>query len=289
MGLKFQAKQKKIDYNLEIDEEIKNYHVLSDPTRISQIIYNLVGNAIKFTEKGGVDVRLALLDESEEAVSVRLSVRDTGLGISDDQKEAIFQPFTQASSSITRNYGGTGLGLAIVKSLLKLFNSAMELESQPQKGSTFSFNLSLKLDTEHQQTESQDVEDHFDLDGMRILVAEDNAMNRILLTKIFSNWNCRPSFALNGKEAIEKLSSENFDVVLMDIHMPVMDGYEAVRIIRSSQDTQKSNLPIIALTASVSGNLPEKITSVGMDGFVSKPFKLKDLYDKIKECSIKTS
>jgi CheY-like chemotaxis protein len=174
------------------------------------------------------------------------------------------------------------LGLAIVKQLLLLFNSAIRLESMQGTGSTFSFDLSLTVASKTEKVLSVDQEDLQDLNRLKVLVAEDNAMNRILLTKIFSRWNCQPIFAENGQEAVDKLSSGNYDVVLMDLHMPVMDGYEAAKIIREMTDPVKSRIPIIALTASVSVNLNEKTKSVGMDGFILKPFSQNELYARLK-------
>ncbi|MBC8052282.1 MAG: response regulator [Sphingobacteriaceae bacterium] len=285
-GLRFQATQKGINFILNIDEEIIGRKVITDPTRIAQIIYNLAGNAIKFTEEGSVALSLKLLHIDEGNISINISVKDTGLGISPDKQEAIFEPFTQANSSTTRNFGGTGLGLAIVKRLLFLFNSAINLKSTPNVGSEFSFDLTLTLDRTVENALPDSTENVYDLSGLRILIAEDNAMNRILLVKIFSKWNCRFSFALNGKEALEKLSAEDFDLILMDLHMPVMDGYEASKAIREFDDPVKSHISIIALTASVSGNLNEKIRAFGMNGFILKPFKLNDLYSKIKSESL---
>lgn len=282
-GLRFQAVQKGIEFILDVDTALKGSHVITDPTRLSQIIYNLAGNAIKFTETGSVKVSLKLLDEDDQRSKIGIMIADTGIGINLEKQEAIFEPFTQASSSTTRNFGGTGLGLAIVKKLLNLFNSEIRLESKPDVGSVFSFDLVLPRDLSFSNLANSAVEQEFDLKGLKILVAEDNPMNRILLIKIFSKWNCQPVFAMNGQEAVDKVISDDFSVVLMDLHMPVMDGYEASRTIRELPNPSKAGIKIIALTASVSGDLSEKIKAVGMDAFVLKPFKLADLYEKLKD------
>ena len=286
-GLQFQAKQKGIDFILTIDEILKNQYIVSDPTRLTQIIYNLAGNAIKFTEKGTVTVTLRVESLEEENLNVRFSVIDTGIGISADKQEAIFEPFTQASSSITRSFGGTGLGLAIVKRLLFLFKSNIGVQSTAGFGSTFFFDIVFKRDKQSSGMDLESQEADYDLTGLKILVAEDNQMNRVLLVKVFNKWNNKPVFALNGREAVEMVSSDTYDVVLMDLHMPVLDGYEAARTIRTIADPAKAEVPIIALTASVSDNLYSKIKEAGMDDYILKPFKLKDLYSKLKDISIK--
>ncbi len=288
-GLRFQATQKKIDFVLEVDDRLKDLSVITDPTRISQIIYNLAGNAIKFTEVGRVILRLKLLHNQDANIRVRISVKDSGIGISPDKQEAIFEPFTQENTSITRNFGGTGLGLAIVKRLLFLFNSVVHLDSTPNIGSTFSFELVLEKNKVLKSVLSDKASREYDLAGLKILIAEDNSMNRILLTKVLSKWNCSFTFALNGQEAVEKVINQDFDLILMDLHMPVMDGYKASAAIRGLDNPIRSAIPIIALTASVSSNLSEKIKLCGMDDFVLKPFKLDDLFDKLKLESFKVS
>ncbi|MGZ5304523.1 MAG: ATP-binding protein, partial [Bacteroidia bacterium] len=282
-GLRFQAKQKGIDFILDIDEELIGNKVITDPTRLTQIIYNLAGNAIKFTEKGSVTIQLKSLATDSENLNVRFAVTDTGIGISEEQQAIIFEPFTQASSSTTRRFGGTGLGLAIVKQLLIMFSSSIQLESMPGKGSTFYFDISFRLDNETVNTTSgtPDLQVVHDLSGLRILIAEDNSMNRILLAKIFSKWNNNPVFANNGREAIDEITLNNYDVVLMDVHMPVMNGYEATQAIRNMQDPVKANIPIIAITAAVDNNLYDKVTTAGMNDYILKPFKINHLYGKL--------
>lgn len=286
-GLRFQANKKGIDLNLGVDEVVKDQIVITDPTRISQIIYNLAGNAIKFTEKGSVSVSLKVLGGNDDTIIIRFSILDTGIGINPDKQESIFEPFVQASSSTTRNFGGTGLGLAIVKRLLLLFESNIKLESTPGFGSTFFFDISFKVDKEHGDALSRGQQADYDLSGLRILVAEDNPMNRLLLTKVFSKWKNEPAFAFDGREAIEKVKTCTYDVVLMDLHMPLVDGYEAAKAIRAIPDPVKSKVPIIALTASVSSNVYEKVKKAGMDDYILKPFKLKELYRKLKDITLK--
>lgn len=285
-GLMFQAKDKGINLEMDLSESIKGKRVITDPTRITQIIYNLAGNAIKFTAKGSVTVRLEVIEENSDDIHIKFSVIDTGIGISTDKQKTIFEPFQQASSSTTRDFGGTGLGLAIVKQLLVLFHSDIHLQSTPEKGSTFYFKISFPLDKKLEDTPSKDVliiEENEDLSNLRVLVAEDNIINRLLLKKVFSRWNNEPIFVENGQLAIERAPSQTFDVILMDLHMPIKNGYEAARIIRNSPEYSDGKLQIIAFTASVSPDMYDKIVEAGMNDYVFKPFDAKELYQKMKK------
>lgn len=288
-GLRFQANEKALDLVLDIDEVIKGEHIITDPTRITQIIYNLAGNAIKFTSKGNVAVTLKVNTIDFESINIRFSIADTGIGIDPEKQQAIFEPFTQASTSTTRNFGGTGLGLAIVKRLLVLLNSSINLKSTPGTGSDFFFDISFKRDKKAPAIDETIAERTYDLSGLRILVAEDNAMNRLLLKKVLSQWKNKPDFAVNGEEALEKLANETYDLILMDIHMPVMDGYNATKAIRSLSDETKARIPVIALTASVSNNLNDKIKAAGMNDYIYKPFNSKELYNKLKRIVLTAS
>ncbi|MEO5909880.1 MAG: ATP-binding protein [Pelobium sp.] len=287
-GLIFQAKEKGIVLNMDISEDIKNKRVITDPTRITQIIYNLAGNALKFTTIGSVTVRLEVVDENSGELNIKFSVIDTGIGINEDKQAAVFEPFKQGSSSTTRDYGGTGLGLAIVKQLLLLFNSEIHLESILGKGSTFYFNIAFQLDKKVQDQPAPEeliLKEIEDLSELRILVADDNMMNRLLLKKVFLKWNSEPVFVENGQLAIEKAKLQTFDVILMDLHMPIKNGYEAARMIRDSNEYTDHRLKIIAFTASVSPDMYDKIIEAGMDDYVFKPFDAKELYRKMKEIS----
>jgi signal transduction histidine kinase len=279
--MKFQFEQKHLDLKVSIDEQLQNLPVLSDSTRITQILYNLIGNALKFTAKGSVTICLKVIHRDIEQIKVVFSVKDTGIGISKEQQEVVFEPFMQASTSISRNYGGTGLGLAIVRKLLSLFDSDIYVESIPYKGSDFYFTLNLLID---QSTEDLSIELDLldkDLSEIRILVAEDHAMNRLLLKKVLNKWNNTPVFAENGQEALEKLREDSFDIVLMDLYMPELDGYATAKHIRAMRDSRKSQIPILAFTATVSENLLADIQAAGMNDYLSKPFKPIELYQKL--------
>jgi len=284
-GLRIQAREKGLELVLDIDEEIKQSPISTDPTRISQILFNLIGNAIKFTSKGSVKIQVNILDKDADKINVRFSISDTGIGINSEKMEAIFEPFTQASTSTTRNYGGTGLGLAIVKRLLTLFESSIHLESDEGKGSKFWFDIIFKRNNQSLDHNSAGKDQIFDLNGLRVLVVEDNPVNSLLLKKIFQKWSNIPDFARDGYEALVKVSSNTYDLILMDIHMPLLDGYETTLKIREMQDKEKSTIPIIALTASVSNNLSDKIREAGMNDYLSKPYNPKELYSKLREIS----
>jgi signal transduction histidine kinase/CheY-like chemotaxis protein len=286
-GLRVQAREKGLELILDMDKEIEQIPISTDPTRISQILFNLTGNSIKFTSSGSVRIEVKVLNKDENKVNVRFLIEDTGIGISKEKMEAIFEPFTQASTSTTRNYGGTGLGLAIVKRLLALFESSVNLESVEGKGSKFWFDISFNRNNQALENDSTGKEQIFDLNNLKILVVEDNPVNSLLLKKIFHKWNNLPDFARDGYEALIKVSANNYDLILMDIHMPLLDGYETTIQIRQLADEKKATVQIIALTASVSTNLNEKIREAGMNDYLSKPYNPKELYTKLREISIK--
>jgi len=286
-GLRIQAKEKGLQLLLEIDEEIEQIPISTDPTRISQILFNLTGNAIKFTSSGSIKIQIKILDKDADRINVRFSITDTGIGINTEKMESIFEPFTQASTSTTRNYGGTGLGLAIVKRLLTLFESSVHLESEEGKGSKFWFDISFKRNNQALDNDSTGKEQIFDLNGLRVLVVEDNPVNSLLLKKIFQKWSNIPDFARDGYEALVKVSANTYDLILMDIHMPLLDGYETTLKIRELTDKEKSTVPIIALTASVSNNLSDKIREAGMNDYLSKPYNPKELYSKLREIALR--
>lgn len=281
-GFKYPAEAKGLQLILEIAPELKQVHVITDPTRITQVINNLVGNAIKFTSEGIVYVEVQILSRSEEKIATRFSVIDTGIGISEEKQSLIFEPFTQASTSTTREYGGTGLGLAIVKRLLHLFDSNIYLESSNATGSKFYFDISFLIGEKSPAGEEANTDKGMLLQGLRVLVAEDNPMNRMLLKKLFSQWECESAFAENGQVALDLLANDHFDVILMDIHMPVLDGYETARNVRKITNKRISSTPIIALTASVSNDLNAKVLEAGMNDFIHKPFHARDLFLKLR-------
>ena len=284
-GQIIKANEKGLIFKLKIDDALRNKVIIGDPTRITQIIFNLVSNAIKFTRQGYVEVKVTCLEDRHNQIIIRFSVKDSGIGIERDNLNAIFEPFTQESITTTRKYGGTGLGLAIVKRLLELRGVQMEVMSKPGQGSEFSFNLDVPVATEKLEEPATQpnisIDTDRELNNLHILVAEDNMVNTMLMKKFFSKWQVQSSFAENGERAVEMMQYGNFDIVLMDLQMPVLNGFDAAIEIRKMADAKKANIPIIALTASALTDIREKVFSAGMNDYVSKPFKPEELKDKI--------
>lgn len=284
IGLGKKARDKQLDFKLEIDPAIEHTTIKSDPTRLSQLIYNLVGNAIKFTEHGSVIVRLSNIEKNQSQVRILFSVADTGIGISPDKHDSIFDLFTQAESHTTRKYGGTGLGLAIVKQVLGLFNSSLILESIPGEGSTFSFTITFDLVATKQNDQREDTPTRKNLSNLKILVAEDNDVNRLLIKKQLEKLNINATLAVNGKEAYSSHCNNDFDLILMDLHMPEMNGYETTKKIRSLKDRMKANVYIIAFTASISEQ--QEILDTGFDDYLYKPVNMTELYNKLEKAAL---
>jgi len=283
-GQIIKAEQKGLKFYLDVDSRLKNKMIFGDPTRITQIIFNLVSNAIKFTQTGTVWVRVTSLGDRHNTLTINFTVKDTGIGIEDSNMEAIFEPFTQESITTTRQYGGTGLGLAIVKRLLELQNIQMHVASKVGAGSEFSFNMEFPVSTEKPASANETITLEHDIDpmgGLQVLIAEDNPVNVMLMKKLFSKWSIVPTFAENGERAVELVHYGNFNIILMDLQMPIMSGFDAAIEIRKMADPKKSNIPIIALTASALFDIKEKVYESGMNDYVSKPFKPDELKEKI--------
>jgi signal transduction histidine kinase len=285
-GLEIQAKEKGLKLVLQVDDVLNTHHVITDPMRITQIIYNLAGNGIKFTHEGGVTITLKVLEQDNDMIRIRFTIADTGIGINPDKHTAIFEPFVQESSHTTRHFGGTGLGLAIVKRLLELFHSAISMKSSPGKGSEFLFDISFPLDKERVAQKAERLFEENALSGLRVLVAEDNRMNIFLIQKLGQKWDIKLDVAENGIAVLDMLKSAIYDVILMDIHMPEMDGYETTKEIRMLPDKRQSEIPIIAVTASVTHELDERIRKAGMDDYVRKPFNSGELYTKLRSIAL---
>jgi len=278
-GLQISAGDKGIKLNLHIDEALKN-KVMGDPTRLSQVITNLVHNAIKFTQAGYVEVGIDVVGQTEETVTLNILVKDTGIGISKEKQKLIFERFTQADSSTSRSFGGTGLGLAICKKLLELQHSSLHLVSETGNGSTFYFIQTFEKSVNalgNQNTESISPEEYKSLTGVHILLVEDNPINVLVVQKFLQRWDAIIDVAVNGQEALDKLDTNKHQLVLMDLHMPVMDGYEAARKMRANGVT----IPIIALTANLPKEIEEEVRQTGMDDIVVKPFLPDELYRKV--------
>jgi len=278
-GLQISAGDKGIGLNLHVDEALKS-KVLGDPTRLSQVITNLVHNAIKFTQAGYVEVGIDVVGQTAETVTLNILVKDTGIGISKEKQQLIFERFTQADSSTSRSFGGTGLGLAICKRILELQHSSLNLLSETGKGSTFYFIQTFEKSINalgKQNTESISPEEYKSLTGVHILLVEDNPINVLVVQKFLQRWDAIIEVAVNGQEALDKLDTSKHQLVLMDLHMPVMDGYEAARKMRANGVT----IPIIALTANLPKEIEEEVKQTGMNDIVVKPFLPDELYRKV--------
>lgn len=262
----------------------KNFtpNIISDPLRIGQILTNLISNAIKFTREGVIKIKVDQLEVNNNNSKFRVQVIDNGIGIEIDKFQQIFQKFEQAEQTTTRKFGGTGLGLVISKKLLQLLDSDIELQSEIGKGSTFSFVLNIPYFTNSTDLKNDILYHDYieeNLEGLRVLLVEDNLINVKVAEKILSQWNVTVDVALNGLIATQKYEPGKYDIVLMDLAMPVMDGYEATINIRFKD----ISVPIIALTASASYGYLEKAMLLGINEYIIKPFNPKELNLKLRK------
>ncbi len=278
-SLQQSAKENSTKIILDFDESIPG-HLMSDPIKLSQIFMNLIGNALKFTKEGEVTVIAKMLNKEAEDVTLYLEVADTGIGISQENQESIFEGFEQGSIQINREYGGTGLGLTIVKSLLGLFNSKIQLVSEQGKGSSFFFELQLKSkDSLVDDIPFEITQQDFDFKGLHLMIVEDNKINQVITKKMLSKKEISSDIASNGLEAVEMAENNTYDAILMDIHMPGISGEEATIRIRKFDKTT----PIIALTAISLDDSLESFYAAGCNDVVTKPFKPEVFYQKIGE------
>ncbi len=278
------AKNKGLYFYINIESNTPKY-IFSDPTRLNQVLINLLSNAVKFTEKGGISLNISTPECNDESCTIKFSVSDTGIGISKNNIDLIFNSFSQGSSSMTRKFGGTGLGLTISKQIVNLHGGDIYVESTPGEGSIFYFSLSFKKGTGNIAVLENDFDvdvsfEHIDTKSINILLAEDNEINQLFVKKLLS-----PKFNIdivsNGIEALHTLKSKKIDLILMDLHMPEMDGYEATRKIRESDNEKIKTIPIIALTAAAIKDEKEKCINTGMNFYISKPFEPESLFNVI--------
>jgi len=279
------AEQKGVELSLNTDFSAADIHLNGDQTRLTQILNNLISNAVKFTDKGGkVEINISSVPSDDHHITLRFSIKDTGIGIPRNKQAIIFEPFLQANNNITQRYGGTGLGLAIVKKLIALHNSTLNLVSEENEGSVFYFEINYELAQPIQPAAKREAEreDLIDLSSLNILIAEDNIINIMLLKKILDQWNCTYALSKNGQEALDMVQTGDYDVVLMDIHMPVMDGLEASKQIRELQDVKISKIKIIALTASSDIDIQQSFNFTYLDDYLLKPFSPQLLKEKLE-------
>ena len=295
--MSFQAKDKSLFLKNETDFDSVPSFIVGDELRLKQVLINLIGNAIKFTSKGGVTVNVKTIEQIDSKITLCFSVKDTGIGISEDKQRSIFESFSQADSSTAREFGGTGLGLAISKQLVELMDGDIRVESELNQGSKFIFNIDVLEGQEEVISES--TEESIDLSNfqLNILLVEDNPINRELAKIILKDNGQQVTDAEDGFEALMVLAKENFDIILMDMQMPKMDGLAASKIIRNCENGISGNkdipqdiedklisklnnkrIPIIALTANVLERDRLKCLEAGMDDFLTKPFVAKDLF-----------
>ncbi|HWY12942.1 MAG TPA: ATP-binding protein [Bacteroidia bacterium] len=252
--------------------------LVGDSVRLHQIILNLVSNAVKFTTKGTITVSARLLNEDNETATLEFAIKDTGIGIPENKIEKIFENFQQATSGTSRLYGGTGLGLAIVKQLVEPQGGTIHVKSKIDEGSTFSFILTFQKTKEAAELEVELVELDPEIKNIKVLVVEDIALNQLLMKTLLDDFGFERDIAANGKIAIEKLQQKSYDIILMDLQMPEMNGFEATSFIRN---TMNSKIPIVALTADVTTVDLAKCKAVGMNDYIAKPVDEKLLYSKI--------
>lgn len=275
--LEVKAKEKGIGLQVELDNNLPDY-LMGDPLKLNQILTNLIGNAIKFTKVGFVKLVISLLNKEKDEVSLQFRVIDTGIGIPKDKLETIFEEFSQASYEVNLGYGGTGLGLTISQKLLQLHGSHMEVQSELGRGSEFGFCINYKISKEKPKAEGVDLvsNDRRKLDAAKILVVDDNPVNITIILEYLKEWNVACESASNGEQAFELVQNYNYDLILMDLQMPEMNGYEATEAIRKLNLTKQP--AIIALSASARGDISEKLRLSGFNDYVPKPFDPADLY-----------
>jgi len=283
--IQYKKDQKDLQVLEDLDPALENL-VIGDPTRLNQILTNLLGNALKFTQTGEIRLTTTLLRQTESTYQIEFRVHDTGIGIPKDKHETIFEYFKQANVQINRKFGGTGLGLTIVKQLVEMMGGSIRVESQPGLGSDFIFTLNFgnsgipatnpgilpELDSE------QGV---YLIKGLHFLIVEDNLLNQKLICKTIQTWECSYELAQNGLEALEKTAASHFDVILMDIHMPELDGCEATLAIRNDSQNPNRHVPIIALTAAAMSDDRKRAFEAGMNGFLTKPTAPKVLQEHV--------
>ncbi len=288
-SLRHKAEEKHLTLSFTSEEDVPA-KLTGDPTRLIQIITNLTENAIKFTRKGKVEISVNVVQNESslnqqrnpDLTVLQFSVTDTGIGIPKNKLKSIFERFQQAESHTTRKYGGSGLGLSIAKQLVELQGGSISVKSQLRSGSVFSFQIPYQLSDEpfSETTTETEAFNITDLSKLNILLVEDNKLNVRLISSLFSENNLKLDVAENGHEGIEKLKQAHFDIILMDMEMPVMDGYEATTVIRTKLN---NNIPIIAMTAHAMSGEKEKCLGLGMDDYISKPVNANLLFEKIHE------
>jgi signal transduction histidine kinase/ActR/RegA family two-component response regulator len=280
------AKNKNLLLMLNVDDTIAQY-LEGDSLRLCQILNNLIGNAIKFTATGNVTLSYKLLEKTGSKQNIEFTVQDSGIGIPANKLETIFDSFSQADRTISTNYGGTGLGLTISKKLVELQGGNISVTSEVGKGAKFTFVLSFtEVNAASYKLEKYERKNAtLDLNGMKVLVAEDNNINASILHKFLQKWNVKMDLAINGYEVLDKLTANQYDLILMDLHMPKMGGEEATKIIRSKKVDTYFEMPIIALTADATTETQKQMLNSGFNDYITKPFNPDKLYNVLEKFS----
>jgi len=274
------AAEKGIGLTMDYDENSLPDILIGDSVRLNQILYNLMSNAIKFTRKGNVGLMVKEVVRSGRKSTIEFIISDTGIGISKDKQSSIFNVFSQANDNTTRKFGGTGLGLSIVKNLVEIQGGKINVKSALGEGASFILELEFELGNKEEVLTAAEENETFDFSGIQLLLVEDNPINQLVATDFLESKNCKVTVVVNGQEALDVLDHKLFDLVLMDMQMPVMDGYTAIERIRNS-DREISKLPIIALTAHTSQGEKDKCINIGANDYLSKPYSALDLFTKI--------
>jgi len=277
----FRSKEKNLEFSIIKIPGVPD-EVTGDQIRLNQILSNLLSNAFKFTSEGSITITVKEKERTGNKSTIEFRVNDTGIGVPKDKQSILFDSFTQASPDTTRRFGGTGLGLAICKKLVELQGGRIYVESKPEKGSDFIFTLTFGVPEQVMAPSAEITAESFKgLEGKKILVAEDNKINFFVVNKFLISWGMIVTHAENGKTALELIEKNKFDLVLMDLHMPVLDGIEATRIIRNSDNPEIQNIPIVALTAAIMSENNDRIEGLNINDYILKPFKPQDLFGKI--------
>jgi signal transduction histidine kinase len=280
--LSIRAKEKNLELITEFDADVPK-NIMADSLRLNQILMNLIGNAIKFTADGSVTLKVEVLNRKGNSAQLMFSVTDTGIGIPGDKIDKIFETFEQADDQTTLNFGGTGLGLSIVKNLATLKGGELTVKSIESQGSTFCFSNWYEVLPNLPQNGERVPEKLLPFSNVKILVAEDNPINKFLIVKILKGWDIIADVVENGKEALDKLGENEYDLILMDTFMPVMNGLEATKLIRQGHVPGKENIPVITFSAAVMENDKKAALDAGADDVLSKPFELRILHQKITQ------
>lgn len=280
--LKFKADEEHIELFLHIDKEIPEY-LLVDSLRLNQILMNLLSNAIKFTKRGHVKLNVRQLTREADKVQLQFTVEDTGIGIPKHRLNDIFESFEQAEDDTSNKYGGTGLGLAIVKKLIELKGGQLTVDSRVGKGSIFTFTNWYTIAGKPADEVKKPAGEMLPFDGIRILVAEDNLVNQFMLSKMLSDWKVKVDMVNNGAKVLDKLKEGDYDLILMDTHMPEMNGYQAAKKIRIDFEEPKRSIPIISLSAATFDHEQQEALASGMNDVLGKPFVPAQLHEKIEK------